>query len=918
MSPNEAQTRKDRIDPALLKAGWDVKNSAQVGIEIPVDGYDKEPWNGVTDYCLYRSNGEVIAVVEAKKQIRDPNVAREQVRHYVTEIAKLPGQTFQPFAYLTNGVDIYFWEVGTASPRLVAGFFMPEDLERLLYIRLNATPLSDSLIDAQIAGRAYQQEAIRRLCAAFTNGKRRSLLVMATGTGKTRTTVALIDLFLRTNQARKVLFVADREALVDQALKEGFRKHLPHETNDRIYTHNIDTTKRLYVSTLQTLSRCYDKFSPGFFDLIVFDEAHRSIFNRFTEVMEYFDARMIGLTATPAGFIDRDTFRVFHCEDKTPTSLYTFNEAVAEGYLVNFSLYQAKTGFQRDGIVGVNLSEEEQNALIEQGIDPDELDYSGTEIEKTVSNTDTLRKQWEEFMEVCFKDHSGTLPGKTIVFAMTQAHAQRLRLVFEEMYPQYVNMVEVITSDTERVRDGTYGDGLITKFKKYDLPRIAISVDMLDTGIDVPEVVNLVFMKQVQSQIKLWQMIGRGTRNHETCSFTDRLPDGRKTEFKIIDFWQNEFDRQAEETVKAVVPVLVTVFNTRLKIAEHFLHSQSDPDAQQVKADLRAQIERIPRDAFTVRRVLPNIEQAWTDDFWNVLTPAQLDFLKVQVGPLLRLAAGVDVAAETFTSKVERLKWQTLKGKPDPNTLLSIAEDVSRLPDFVRNDPKMKPMADLCTSEALMTAAPTQLTQVIQTLAPQMKNRRETDSAFRKLDLPDFIAASGYITLSEGGERIYVSEYKARVEQRITELAEQHPTIQAIQKGQEVSDLDLIALERTLRETLSTQDVQLTTDNIRKAYGFKPHSFLGFLRHALALEAVPEYGTVVQTCFDQHIQQHTYNPDQIRFLRVVQSVLIRRRYLNLADLYEGDFSAFGEFAVERLFTEQEIAELLAFTQQLAA
>ena len=197
MSENEAKTRKARIDPALKRAGYDVGDPTQVGIEIPVDGYDKEPWNGVTDYCLYRPNGEVTAVVEAKRQSRDPNVAREQARHYVTEIGK--HQTFQPFAFLTNGADTYFWELDAASPRLTAGFFTPEDLERLLYLRQNALPLASTKINAQIAGRAYQQEAIRRICTVFEQGKRRALLVMATGTGKTRTTVALVDLFLRAN-----------------------------------------------------------------------------------------------------------------------------------------------------------------------------------------------------------------------------------------------------------------------------------------------------------------------------------------------------------------------------------------------------------------------------------------------------------------------------------------------------------------------------------------------------------------------------------------------------------------------------------------------------------------------------------------------------------------------------------------------
>jgi type I site-specific restriction endonuclease len=278
----------------------------------------------------------------------------------------------------------------------------------------------------------------------------------------------------------------------------------------------------------------HERFSPGFFDLIVFDEAHRSIFNRFTEVIEYFDARMIGLTATPAAFIDRDTFRVFDCRDQTPTFLYTYDQAIKEGHLVDFTLYQAHTGFQRAGIKGAQLSEEDRNALIEQGLDPDTIDYAGTDLEVLVSNRDTLRKQWEEIMNVCVKDQGGALPGKTIIFAMTKEHANRIREVFEEMFPQYPGLLQLVYDGIERVHDGPYGDGLISKFKKQDKPRLAVSVDMLDTGIDVPEVVNLVFMKPVHSRIKLWQMIGRGTRNQKACKYFDRLPNGEKTNFLVI------------------------------------------------------------------------------------------------------------------------------------------------------------------------------------------------------------------------------------------------------------------------------------------------------------------------------------------------------------------------------------------------
>jgi type I restriction enzyme R subunit len=915
MSLTEDQTRTRLIDPELRRAGWRLDDRSRVRFEVPVDGYDAEPWNGVTDYCLYDATGNVLAVVEAKRTSRSPREGEEQLRHYLTEIAK--HQAFTPFGFLSNGVDTYFWEMGVSNPRMVASFFSPADLARLLFIRQNGRPLETVAINTSIVERPYQHEAIRRVTEAFAANKRRALLVMATGTGKTRTTMAIIDLFLRAQQAQQVLFLADRDALVDQALTDGFKAHLPNEPRDRIYTWKVDTTKRLFVATEQTMSLCYQKFTPAFFDLIVFDEAHRSIFKRFTDVIEYFDGRMIGLTATPANFIDRDTFRVFQCDSNTPTFLYEYQQAVKDKFLVDFSLYQAQTGFQRKGIKAVDLTEEDRNALIEQGIDPDSIDYAGTEIEVEVSNRDTLRKQWEEIMEACLKEQSGQLPGKTIVFAMTKSHAERIRDVFEEMYRQHVGLVQVITSTTEHVRDGSYGDGLITKFKKNDLPRIAISVDMLDTGIDIPEVVNLVFMKPVQSRIKLWQMIGRGTRNHAVCKYYDRLPDGRKTEFKIIDFWQNDFNKQADDKVPTEIPVLVSVFNTRLKLLESQLPDHGSGVFKQAAADLRAQIDRIPRDSFPVKKVLPEIEQAWHDGFWTLVTPAKVDFLRVKVGPLLRFAANVDVAAETFTSKVERLKLQTLQRGPTPQLLQSIAEDVSLLPE-IETLVQAVPSAKLALSNNLATATPEQLTQVIRDLAPLMKNRRNRPSAFLKIDLPDFIETRGYISLGEGGQQIYVEEYRRRIEGRILEIVENHPVLEAIRQGREVSSEQLVELERTLHRELGGSEIQLSSDNIRKAYGLKVDSFLGFLRHVLTLDAIPDYTQVVQRAFEGHISAHAYNADQIRFLRSVQEVFLKKHALAEADLYEPPLTIFGRNAVDRYFTPAEIRDLLDLAQRLAA
>jgi len=916
MGMTESKTRSGLIDPQLQAAGWRLNDRSQVRFEIPVDGYDAEPWNGVTDYCLYDPSGNVLAVVEVKRCSRNPREADEQLRHYVTEIAKR--QPYAPFGFMSNGLSIYFWEVGEANPRPVAGFFSPDDLARLLFLRQNQLPLETTPINPTIMDRPYGHEAIRRVAEAFAAKKRRALLVMATGTGKTRTTMALIDLFLRAHQAQKVLFLADRDALVDQALTDGFKAHLPHEPHDRIYTFNIDKTKRLFVATEQTMSLCYTKFTPGFFDLIVLDEAHRSIFKRFTEVIEYFDARMIGLTATPAQLIDRDTFRVFQCEGGAPTFLYEYKQAVKEGFLVDFSLYQAQTGFQRKGIKGVDLTEEDRNALIEQGIDPDALDFAGTEIEVTVSNTDTLRKQWEEIMEVCLKDESGQLPGKTIVFAMTKAHAHRVREVFEEMYPQHVGLAVIIASGTERVRDGSYGDGLITQLKKNNLPRIAVSVDMLDTGIDVPEVVNLIFMKPVQSRIKIWQMIGRGTRCQAACRYFDRLPDGCKTEFKIIDFWQNDFNKRADDKVATDMPVLVSLFNTRLKLLESQLPDQQSEVSKQAETNLREMIDRIPRDSFPVKKVLADIEQASTDGFWTLLTPAKNEFLRLKVAPLLRFAANVDVAAETFTNKVERLKLQTLKDGPAPALLQTVSEDVSLLPPDVLQDKRCEASVKLALSPDLATASPAQLAQVIRDLAPAMKNRRNRPSAFLNIDLPDFIAARGYISLGEGGQQVFVEEYRKRVESRVLQIVENHPALEALRQGRDATDEQLLDLERTLHRELGGGDLHLNSGNIRKAYGLKVDSFLAFLSHLLSLDTLPDYGQLVQRAFERHIAAHQYNADQIRFLRSVQEVFLKKRELAEADLYEPPLTVFGRNAVERFFSPDEIHELLEMTSALAA
>jgi len=931
-NPTEAKTRRELIDPALEKAGWNVHDSTQVGIEIPVDGFPKEAWDdlasrlraigeggvpfdlelpeGICDYTLYRENGEVLAVVEAKRTSVDPRLAQAQTQFYVEQIEKLPSQNFRPFGFMTNGREIYFWDVGLENKREVHGFFSRQDLETLLYIRQNKKPLTEAIINPAITDRVYQQEAIRRVCEAFENGKRKALLTMATGTGKTRVAMSLVDIFLRSNQAQRILFVADRDALVQQALDEGFKSFVPNEPATRIYTHKIDTTSRLYVVTLQTINNCFQQFTPAFFDLIIFDEVHRSIFNKWNEVLQYFDGRMIGLTATPAEFIDRNTFLEFDCTDGIPTFLYSYEQAIEEGYLVDYDLYVAQTKFQRKGIRGVDLTEEERNALIEQGIDPDSIDYAGTDLEKRVSNKDTLRKQWEEFWEVCMKDESGQLPGKTIVFAMTQDHALRLAEVFDEMYPQYPDLVQVITCRSE------YKGSLIQRFKQEDMPRIAISVDMLETGVNIPEVVNLVFMRPVHSRIKLEQMIGRGTRTNEACRMHYLLPNGRKESFLIIDFWENDFNKAPEIETAQSLPVLVTIFNTRLKLLERFIADQNSDASKRVIQDLRDMIEMIPRDSFSVKKELPAIEHVWEDGFWRYVTEKDIAFLQNRVGPLLRYAPAVDVQAMTFISKVERLKLQIVSGKDPSTTAQAIAEDVARLPEFVFEDDTCAEPAALCLSPALQNATVEELNEIIDHLPAHMSKRRKVEDAFMLLDLQDLIETRGWIILKDREEPIFYEEYRRLVNQRVLDLVAGHPTIEAIERGEPVSDRQLIELECTLRTELGGGELELSEDNIRRAYRMRVGSFLEFLRDLLELEGLPDYEEIVRRQFSKYISEHVFNASQTQFLRAVQSVFLQKRRLVQADLYDPPLDAFGVNAVERLFEPEQIQDLLDFTESL--
>jgi type I restriction enzyme R subunit len=919
MSPysvNEQQTRFSLIDPQLKKAGWNLNDRTQVTTEIPVENYDKTLINGFTDYCLYNNDGTVLAVVEAKRTSRDPRDGLQQVFEYITSIER--DQPYRPFAFLSNGEDVFFWDSENCAERHVAGFFSRENLQRLLHLKQNKTPFSKVNIKESIINRAYQIEAVRRIGEAIeVKKKRKALLVMATGTGKTRTIMALIDVFLRSKSAQKVLFLADRDTLVEQALTDGFKIHLPDESRTRIRTYDINNTARVYVSTIQTLELCYNQFTPADFDLIITDECHRSIYNKFTDVLSYFDGVQIGLTATPANFIDRDTFKFFECDGVTPTFLYDYDTAVHDKYLANFNVYAAQTKFQRKGIKYIDLSEEDKQSLIDRGIDPEDINFEGTELERKVTNNDTLQKQWEEFMDVCYKDSSGQLPGKSIVFAITHKHALRLKENFDKMYPEYQGkLAQVIDSKMERTR------ALIDTFKKEDFPRIAISIDMLDTGFDFPEVVNLAFMKPVNSQIKFWQMIGRGTRHMSTCSKFEWLPNRLKENFLIVDFWENfehfQMMPKDDENVRQI-PIIVTIFNTRLRKLLHFLNNQTGPEAKRIIQDLKESISQIPLDSYTVRREFNAVKQAWEDDFWSYINTQKIEFLKMKVAPLLRFVPGINPAGSFFISKIERCGLQLLEKKDLKTNTESIKEDVSLLPTTLPQIlPHKKMINDVLSNTFWQDLTLNKLDEVKDTLAPLMKYKREKPSLIIELGLDDIIDSRKWVILRKDSQKVYVEEYRKKIEERIEKLANENPAIIKLRNGEKVNMEDLIALEATLISEFNSDEISLDEENMLKAFGVKVGSLIDFLKHILKIDKLPSYYDIVKTAFDSFILTHNYNADQSRFLRAVQNQFIERKHIEEADLYDEPFTQFGDNAVERLFSEEEIKDIIQLTKKLAA
>ncbi len=927
----ENLTRKEIIDVRLKQAGWNVSDHTQVieEFDILVDKNLAEkapnPYSGhqFSDYVLLGKDGKPLAVVEAKKTSVDASIGREQAKQYCHYIQKNHNNGL-PFCFYTNGYDIYFWDLDNYPPKKVYGFPSRDDLERYAYIRKGRKALAGELINTKIAGRDYQIRAIRAVMEAIEKRKRMFLLVMATGTGKTRTCIALVDTLMRAGWAERVLFLVDRIALRDQAL-EAFKEHLPNEPRwPKQGEKSIASDRRIYVSTYPTMLNVIrdeeNSLSPHFFDLIIVDESHRSIYNTYQEVLSYFNTITLGLTATPTDVIDHNTFKLFETEDGVPTFAYSYDEAVNHipPFLCNFQVMKIKTKFQDEGISKRTIALEDQKNLILEGKEIEEINYEGTEIEKKVINRGTNALIVREFMEESIKDNNGVLPGKTIFFCITKAHARRIEEIFDSLYPEYKGeLAKVIVSDDPRV----YGKGgLLDQFTHNDMPRVALSVDMLDTGIDIREITNLVFAKPVYSYTKFWQMIGRGTRLLESAKIKPWCT--KKDEFLILDCWDNfeyfKLNPRGKE-LKPQIPLPVRLFGLRVEKIEKAIELNLTEISEKETLKLKAQLTTLPQNSVVIKEARNEIQRLEDENFWINLSVDKLEFLKAVVKPLFRTVADADFKAMRFEKDIVEVSLAKLSAEKDKyETLkLSIIEEIGELPLSVNVVAKQEHLIRLAqTNHYWATITEVKFDELIENLSPLMKYRESViPLGPAKFNLKDIISEKEYVEFGPQHEALSISKYRELLEQKINELVLANPILQKLKEGQEISDAEA----GQLSEELHDEHPHITIDLLRRVYNHRKAMFVQFIKHILGIELLQSFPETVSKGFDEFIAGHSYlTSRQLQFLDLLRTFIIEKGELTRKNLIESPFTLLHPEGIRGIFNPNEIDKILKLTEKLIA
>ena len=897
---SEANTRKLYIDLYLKEAGWDVLDAENVaiagkaGIEIKVEGMPNAQGIGFCDYVLYGRDGKPLAIVEAKKTSVSPEKGRHQVDLYGECMKAIYG--YKPILYYTNG---YVTKVidGIYPDRTVMAFHTIDELE-LMMQRRNRGNITDLKISDRITNRPYQKMAITNLCEWLNQKHRRGLLVMATGTGKTRVAISLVDVLSRNNWVKNVLFLADRTSLVNQA-KKNFAKQLPNMSICELSgNEEKDYNARLMFCTYQTMINYIDaedkRFTSGRFDLIIIDEAHRSIFNKYGSIFAYFDSLLVGLTATPKSEVDANTYRIFGCESGIPNFDYSLEEAVKDKYLVNYKSFSRTTKLLKRGIKYNELTEDEKRQLDEYFVDePPTPDFTVSEKElfKKIFNKNTCCEILEELMQYGIKTNGGELLGKSIIFAYNHHHAQMIIDCFHELYPEHpANYCQLIDNYVK------YADDLILKFENDDEFRIAVSVDMLDTGIDVPAVVNLVFFKPVKSKIKFVQMIGRGTRLCENL-----FGEGKdKTHFIIFDYCGNfeYFDAHPDGTDGMGGRSLSQrLFEVRLDILHELqrIEYQEQEFARsyynKTKDLLHAAVYKIKGHS---ARMQVRAEMQYVDKYsdyatWESVSPLMVKEIKVHITPLLDSGLeGFDlsIAFDIRMLDIELsmlIQGNTGMATRDVKTVRQVAQylltEKASIPQVFAKAEQLKTLV----SEQFWDAPSLEkLEQLRVDVRDLMQFLDKSPKKQIDVNIDDTVEPSGY----DGGDTIIdIRTYREKVLDYLIEHSD-NEVIHKIQRLEPITNEDLKALEKILWEEVGTKEEYEQTTDIDNLAVFV-RSLIG-----LSQEAVNEK-------FGEYLNGNILNAQQQEFIRAIINYVRENGDISREDLIEK--SPFDNYDILTLF-----------------
>jgi type I restriction enzyme R subunit len=899
---SEDNTRKWLIDRDLRMAGWDVPtglgSNERVGQEVEVLHQPTATTKGYCDYVLWDDNGQPLAVVEAKKTTVDARTGQEQAKLYADGLEEMHGQ--RPMIFFTNGHDIWVWDdAGGYPPRAVYGFFSKDTLQyRVGFQRRERMDLLKVRPDPAIAGRMYQIESITRVAERFSLRHRKALIVQATGTGKTRVAIALAKLLIEARWAKRVLFLCDRKELRKQA-KNAFNDFL----NEPLYVigQANDIGKldaRIYVGIYQGLINDYESFDVGFFDLVIADESHRSIYNLYGDLFKYFDALQIGLTATPVEMVSRSTCQLFGCDYKLPTANYPLEQAIADRNLVPFKVVAHTTKFLRDGIKAKHLSDEQIAALEDQGVDPNTLDFDAKEIDEAVFNKDTNRVIIRNLMDNGIRDAEGQLPGKTIVFARNIEHARLLSGLFNEMYPQFAGkLCRVIHSQEPRAED------LIDQFKGNDELRIAISVDMLDTGIDVPEAVNLVFAKPVKSKVKFWQMIGRGTRLCKSLFG----PGLDKTEFLIFDHWGNFafHDLDSEETEPSTAkPLTQRRYEARIDLAARALARSDIPAFDAIAVLLQKDAAALPDGAIAVRERWQAVQQARDSNVVHQFAPVTRQILLESVAPLM---SSLDVRGQG-----DALRWDLLLAKAQAAAIdapgavnphrADVVAWIDRLPPHL--NPVRAKATDLraLRSTSFWESADFAALDGIREALRDVMRLAEPPSPppppplVTRLDIREDVAEFEVTIRPTRIRSVDYGIYRKAVQSVLEPVFETDPVLKKIRRGEAVTDEEIDRLN-SLLHTLSP-DVNLAT--LREFFPDTAMPLANILRSIVGHDH-----ETVETRFTVFAQTHALNSLQLRFLALLKEHIRQYGALTPDKLFEAPFTSVHAEGLGGIFPNDE-------------